>query len=105
MYVYGSSAQEGARVGILLVGPDKKEFKCFIKFTFFITNNATEYEALLTGLRLAKKIRANRVMVFVDSQLVVRQVTIENELKDSVLKAYNGSVKHLWSKFSQIQLT
>ena len=42
--------------------------------------------------------------VFTDSQLVVRQVTREFEVKDSVLKAYNGLVKQLWSNFSQIQL-
>ena len=43
--------------------------------------------------------------VFVDSQLVVRQVTGEYEVKDPVLKAYNGLVKQLWLKFPQIQLT
>ena len=69
VYVDRSSAQEGVRAGILLVGPDKEEFKCSIKFTFPITNNAVEYEALLVGLRLAKRIRADKVIVFVDSQL------------------------------------
>ena len=67
VYVDGSSAQEGAGAGILFIGPDKEEFKCSIKFTFSITNNAIEYEALLAGLRLAKRIRAHRVKVFVDS--------------------------------------
>ena len=43
--------------------------------------------------------------VFVDSQLVVRQVTREYEVKDPILKAYNKLVKQLWLKFSQIQLT
>ena len=56
VYVDGSSAQEGAGAGILLIRPDKEEFRCSIKFTFPIANNATEYEALLAGLRLAKRI-------------------------------------------------
>ena len=105
VYVDGSSAQEGAGAGILLVGPDKEEFKYSIKFTFPITNNAAEYEALLAGLRLAKKIRAENLKVYADSQLVVRQVSGEYEVKDPALKAYNGLVKQLWQKFSQIQLT
>ena len=105
VYVDELSAQEGVGAGILLVGPNKEEFKCSIKFTFPITNNATKFKALLAGLRLAKRIRVDKVMVFADSQLVVRQVTGEYEVKDSILKAYNGLVKHLWSKFSQIQLT
>ena len=73
--VNGSSTQESARTGILLIGPNKEEFKCFIKFTFPITNNATEYEALLAGLRLVRRIRADTVKIFVDSQLVVQEVT------------------------------
>ena len=50
VYVDGSSASESAGAGILLVGPDKEEFKYSIKFTFSITNNAAEYEALLAWL-------------------------------------------------------
>ena len=103
VYVDGSSVQEDA--GILLIVPDKEEFKCSIKFTFPNTNNAAKYEALLAGLRLAKRIRAHRVKVFADSLLVVRQVTGEYEVKDPILKAYNGLVKQLWSKFPLIQLT
>ena len=96
MYVDGSSVQEDVGAGILLIGPDKEEFKCSIKFTFSITNNTVEYEALLAGLQLAKRIWAHRVKVSVDSQLVVWQVTGEYEVKDLVLKAYNGLVKQLW---------
>ena len=35
---------------------------------------------------------------------MVQQVTREYEVKDRVLKTYNGLVKQLWTKFSQIQL-
>ena len=67
VYVDGSSALEGARARILLVRPDKEEFKYSIKFTFPITKNAMEYEALLASLRLARKIWVDRLRVFVDS--------------------------------------
>ena len=50
IYVDGSSAPESARAGILLEGPDKEKFKYSIKFTFPVTNNTAEYEALLAGL-------------------------------------------------------
>ena len=36
---------------------------------------------------------------------MVRQVIGEYEVRDPTLKAYNGLVKQLWQKFSQIQLT
>ena len=93
VYVDGSSASDGVGAGILLVGLDKEEFKYSIKFTFPITNNVAEYEALLAGLQLARKIRADRLKVFIDSQLVVRQVSRENEVKDLTLKAYNRLIK------------
>ena len=93
IYVDGSSSPKNSRAGILLIGPDKEEFKYSIKFTFPITNNAAEYEAFLAGLQLAKRIRAEKVRVFADSQLVVRQVLGEYEVKDPSLKAYNRLVK------------
>ena len=95
VYVDGSSTPKNAGASILLVGPNKEKFKYFIKFAFPITNNETEYEALLAGLQLAKRIRVERVRVFVDSQLVVRQVSREYEVKDLSLKAYNRLVKQL----------
>ena len=66
----------------MLIGPDEEEFKCSIKFTFPITNNAVEYKALLVGLQLAKRIQTDKVKVFADSQLVVCQVIEEYEVKD-----------------------
>ena len=56
IYVDGSSAQKDGGVGILLVGPGKEKFKYSIRFRFSVTNNIFEYEALLLGLKLAKKI-------------------------------------------------
>ena len=100
MYIDRSSAQEGARTGILFVGPDNEEFKYSIKFTFSITNNMMKYEDLLTGLRLARRIRVDRLKVVANSQLVIRQVTREYEVTDPVIKTYNGIVKQLWAKFS-----
>ena len=64
----------------------------------------TEYEALLVGLRLAKKIQVGKVQVYADSQLVVRQVTGEYKVKYPLLKMYNKLVKQLRGEFLQIQL-
>ena len=54
----------------MLVGLKREEFKYYIKFKFSITNNIVEYEALLLGLRLAKKIRTNNITVYTYSQLM-----------------------------------
>ena len=62
VYIDKSSAQEGGGARILLVGLEKE-------FRFSITNNMAEHEALLSSLRLTKKVRAKKVMLFTDSQL------------------------------------
>ena len=41
-----------------------------VKFEFQLTNNQAEYEAFITGLKLAHAIRAERVEIRAYSQLV-----------------------------------
>ena len=65
VYIDGLSAREGVR--ILLIRPGKGKFRYSIKFMFLITNSVTEYEALLEGFRLAKKIRVEKLTVFANS--------------------------------------
>ena len=50
----------------------KEDFKYSIRFKFPVTNNVAKYEALLSGLRLAKKIWAEKIILFTDSQLIAR---------------------------------
>lgn len=38
------------------------------------TNNISEYEALLAGLRLARSLEVQNLVVYTDSQLIVKQV-------------------------------
>ena len=61
-----------------------------------------EYEALLSGLRLTKKIRVERVIIFMDSQLITRQVLGEFEVRDSLLARYHNMVEQIWKDFGSI---
>lgn len=49
------------------------------------TNNAAEYRALIKGLELAARFRADRVTVFSDSELVVRQMNGCYKVKSNAL--------------------
>ena len=84
-----------------MIRSDKKEFRYSIKFMFPITNNAAKYEALLMDLRLAEKIRVEKLTMYANSQLVVQQVFDEFELKAFLLKKYNGLVRQLWGNFEK----
>ena len=44
------------------------------KLNFQCTNNIVEYEALLLGLHLSKKLGAQRITVHGNAELVIRQV-------------------------------
>jgi hypothetical protein len=49
----GSLQLQGAGAGILVTSPKGENFKYVLQMHFSSSNNATEYEALLHGLRIA----------------------------------------------------
>ena len=53
IYVDGSSAWESGGADVLLIRPNYQQLQYSLRFLFPITNNATEYEALLAGLKMA----------------------------------------------------
>ena len=60
------------------------------------TNNEAEYEALLLGLREAKRLGGESIRIFTDSELVERQVNGLYRVKNQNLKVLYASVlKHL----------
>lgn len=65
----GSSTNNA--VGVILVRPERSKLENAIRFGFKATNNEAENEAVITGLCLAHTLRAKRVRVNNDSQLVV----------------------------------
>ena len=66
--------------------------------------NATEYEALINGLRIAIELGAMRLYVRDDSKLVVDQVMKESSCKSPLMAAYCQEVRKLKDKFRGIEL-
>jgi ribonuclease HI len=56
MYFDGSYTLKGTGAGIVLTPPEGDMLMYVIQIEFPATNNTTEYEGLVTGLRLAKKL-------------------------------------------------
>ncbi|KAI5335039.1 hypothetical protein L3X38_025172 [Prunus dulcis] len=67
LYVDGSPNAQGGRVGLVLISPDKVVLEYALLFKFHASNNVAEYEALLAGLRIAKKMGAKQIQIFSDS--------------------------------------
>ncbi|XP_021971279.1 uncharacterized protein LOC110866441 [Helianthus annuus] len=104
LFTDGASSEEGSGAGITLISPEGVELTYVIRLDFENTNNTAEYEALLAGLRLARKMRARHVEANTDSQLVVKQYHGEYQTKDSSMAQYVNRVKKLAKTFKTFKL-
>ena len=64
-----------------------------IRIHFLVSNNATEYEALVNGLRIAIELGIRRLDIRGDSQLVVDQVMKESSCHNAKMVAYCHEVR------------
>ena len=79
----GSSTQKGGGAGIVITSPKKDVLKYGVQLKFPITNNEAEYEALLTGLRIARALGVEKIVLKSDSQLIIGQVRGDFEAKET----------------------
>lgn len=70
---------------LILVSLERFNIRQAITFIFKATNNQAEYEALISGLRLAKSLGVKMLPVHSDSQIVVKHTEGEYIAKDSKL--------------------
>ena len=75
-----------------------------IRLHFPASNNMAEYEALLSGLRIAINLSVKRLDVRGDSQLIIDQVMKESSCHDSKMEAYCNAVRRLEDKFDGLKL-
>jgi ribonuclease HI len=69
------------------------------------TNNVAEYRALIDGLKLAKQYQPNRLICHLDSELVVRQLNGEYQVKMPTLKPYFDEVQELAAELPDVVFT
>jgi len=77
MFFDGSLNINGAGAGILFVSPNKDKLRYVLRIFFPASNNVTEYEACLHGIRLAVQLGVKRLYVHGDSALVINQLNKE----------------------------
>ena len=88
LYIDGASGSQGSGAGIILVGPNKIRIRYAVRLKYNATNNAAEYEALITGLKLAIEVRTECLKIHSDSQLVVNQVKDAYQVKEPSIVKY-----------------
>nr|XP_027122199.1 uncharacterized protein LOC113739154 [Coffea arabica] len=98
------NSKEGSGAGLLLISPTGEELTYTLRFDFPASNNEAEYEALLTGLRIAHQMSITAIKVRSDSQLVVLQVRGEYEAKEEVMKKYLAKVQEATALFDAFEI-
>jgi ribonuclease HI len=71
MYFDGSLNIDGAGAGVLVISPNKDKLRYVLRLHFPSSNNTTEYEACLHGIRIAVELGVKRLYVYGDSALVI----------------------------------
>jgi ribonuclease HI len=72
LYFDGSKSKEGAGAGYIIIDPVGNKTLMACRLEFECTNNTAEYEALLQGLRKDLDMNIQNLVVFGDSEIVVR---------------------------------
>src|SRR6266540_3821830 len=104
MYFDDSLMIEGAGAGIMLISPTGERLKYVLQIYFLVSNNATEYEALLHGLRIAISLGIRQLAVRGDFELVVNQVQKEYSCTSAKMSAYCQEVRKLEGVFDGLEL-
>ncbi|XP_071687521.1 uncharacterized protein [Rutidosis leptorrhynchoides] len=101
----GACGPEGAGAGIVLKSPEGEKYTFAMRFSFPVTNNEAEYEALLSGMRVAKYLEVKELLVYVDSQLVANQFNGIFEAHDESMQKYLKLVQELAFDFDLFLIT
>ncbi|MEN6375795.1 MAG: ribonuclease HI family protein [Smithella sp.] len=70
----------------------------------YCTNNIAEYKALILGLKGALASACNKLDVFLDSELLARQINGSYRVKNENLKVLMQEVRSLLSSFDAVQV-
>jgi ribonuclease HI len=104
MYIDGSLMKIGAGVGLLFISPLRVHMRYIIRLHFPASNTVAEYEALITGLRIAVELGVRHLDVRGDSQLVIDQVMKSSSCRDPKMEANCEEVRSLEDKFHGLKL-
>lgn len=68
------------------------------------TNNVAEYTALIRGLQKAISLGAEELSVYLDSELIVRQLNGRYRVKNETLKQLHGKATRLSESFKKLSV-
>ena len=91
--------------GAVLMDSDGAVVSTVKKFLGHCTNNIAEYRALILGLEEALRRGCRSIAIFMDSELLVRQIQGIYRVKNPVLIPLMGEVRALLDRFDTWEVT
>jgi ribonuclease HI len=101
----GSSTYNSSGAGIVLIREDGETIAKSFKLDFSCSNNASEYEAYITGLAIAHEMGIKHLWVIGDSNLIICQTKGEFSLKEPSLALYRALAQKLEEKFDTFEIS
>nr|XP_051211216.1 uncharacterized protein LOC127328675 [Lolium perenne] len=95
MHFDGSKLKEGLGARVVLTSPKGDNLRYVLQIHFRASNNVTEYDALVHGLKLAKEVGVRRIICYGDSDLVVQQCSGDWDAKDASMASYLFHVQEI----------
>ena len=86
------------------MSPEEVIIEKSLRLGFSATNNESEYEALIMGMSMVRKMGGKAVKLFSDSRLVVGQVTEELEARDPRMQRYLDQVRQMRTEFESFDV-
>lgn len=107
IYIDAATKNNPGKSGIGIVISDDKDkvIKKMSEYIGITTNNVAEYTALIYALQEALIMKAKKVAIFTDSELVAKQVSGEYAVKNEDLKRLRKQVRHLSGGFEEINIS
>lgn len=84
----GSFCEKRSGASLILTGLEKQKFEYTLWFGFKALNNKIEYKALIQELELALEVKAKYLLVYSNSQLVVKHVNSYYKVKEPNMVKY-----------------
>ena len=101
----GSKNSGGAGAGIVIQSPRYRRIKMSFKFDFQCTNNQAEYEALIIGLKILLQMKASKVHIKGDSNLVIGQIAGDFKIRSWEMCPFHSVAVQLMREFDDIQVS
>ncbi|XP_075101818.1 uncharacterized protein LOC142177246 [Nicotiana tabacum] len=95
---------KGVKIGAVLISESGQHYLSLATIRFHCTNNMTEYEACILGIRMAVDMNIKELLVVGDSKLLIYQVQGEWSTKNIKILPYLHYVNELYKKFTNIEL-